>query len=82
MFPTSGYFMAVLTLFGVPWQKWLRFSLPIFLGWPLISLGLRRSPSSADGAERPAASVLLIDVRFLAAGLRPDHGQIEADDHQ
>ena len=40
VFPTSGYFMAVLALAGVPWQKWLRFYLPIFLGWVVISLGL------------------------------------------
>ena len=40
LFPTSGYFMAVLALAGVPWQKWLKFYLPIFLGWLVISLGL------------------------------------------
>ena len=40
LFPTSGYFMAVPALAGVPWQKWLRFYLPIFLGWVVISPGL------------------------------------------
>ena len=40
MFPTSGYFMAVLALAGVPWQKWLAFYLPIYAGWVVISLGL------------------------------------------
>ena len=40
LFPTSGYFMAVLALAGVPWQKWLKFYLPIFLGWVVIALGL------------------------------------------
>lgn len=40
LFPTSGYFMAVLALAGVPWQKWLKFYLPIFVGWLLICLGL------------------------------------------
>lgn len=40
LFPTSGYFMAVLALAGVPWQKWLKFYLPIFLGWVVIAMGL------------------------------------------
>lgn len=40
LFPTSGYFMAVLALAGVPWQKWLKFYLPIYLGWVVIALGL------------------------------------------
>jgi len=40
LFPTSGYFMAVLALAGVPWQKWLTFYLPICLGWVVIALGL------------------------------------------
>jgi uncharacterized ion transporter superfamily protein YfcC len=40
LFPTSGYFMAVLALAGVPWQKWLAFYLPIYAGWVAISLGL------------------------------------------
>lgn len=40
LFPTSGYFMAVLPLAGVPWQKWLRFYLPIYLGWVVIALAL------------------------------------------
>ena len=40
LFPTSGYFMAVLALAGVPWQKWLSFYLPIYLGWVVIAIGL------------------------------------------
>jgi len=28
--PTSGVLMAMLTLSGVPYQKWLRFILPLF----------------------------------------------------
>jgi uncharacterized ion transporter superfamily protein YfcC len=40
LFPTSGYFMAVLALAGVPWQKWLKFYLPLFAGWLVIALGL------------------------------------------
>lgn len=40
LFPTSGYFMAVLALAGVPWQKWLKFYLPVYLGWVGISLAL------------------------------------------
>ncbi len=40
LFPTSGYFMAVLAVAGVPWQKWLKFYLPIYGGWVLISLCL------------------------------------------
>lgn len=40
LFPTSGYFVTVLALAGVPWQKWLKLYLPIFLGWLVISFGL------------------------------------------
>lgn len=29
--PTSGILMAMLGLAGIPWQKWLRFVLPLFL---------------------------------------------------
>ena len=28
--PTSGVLMAMLTLAGIPYQKWLRFVLPLF----------------------------------------------------
>ncbi len=31
IYPTSGYFMAVLALAGIPWSRWLRFMLPLFL---------------------------------------------------
>lgn len=31
MFPTSGYFMAVLALAKIPWTRWLRFMLPLFV---------------------------------------------------
>ena len=31
IFPTSGYFMAVLALARIPWDRWLRFMLPLFL---------------------------------------------------
>ena len=29
--PTSGVLMAMLSLSGIPWQKWVRFVLPLFL---------------------------------------------------
>lgn len=32
-YPTSGYFMASLALAGIPWQKWAKFMLPLFLIW-------------------------------------------------
>lgn len=32
-YPTSGYFMASLALAGVPWEKWAKFMLPLFLIW-------------------------------------------------
>lgn len=38
LFPTSGYFMAALVLAGVPYQKWLRFFLPIFGVWATIAI--------------------------------------------
>jgi uncharacterized ion transporter superfamily protein YfcC len=37
---TSGDFIAVLALAGVPWQEWLKFYLPLFAGWAVIALGL------------------------------------------
>ncbi|WP_057914188.1 YfcC family protein [Peribacillus muralis] len=37
LYPTSGYFMATLALAGVAWQKWVRFYLPLFFIWFLIS---------------------------------------------
>ncbi|MBB3139175.1 YfcC family protein [Halomonas organivorans] len=39
LYPTSGYFMATLAIAGVPWQKWVKFFLPLFGTWVLISLG-------------------------------------------
>ncbi|MUV38282.1 uncharacterized protein JNUCC1_02120 [Lentibacillus sp. JNUCC-1] len=38
LYPTSGYFMAALTIAGVPYQKWLRFFLPLFVIFALISI--------------------------------------------
>ena len=38
LFPTSGYFMAALVIAGVPYQKWLRFFLPIFAVWATIAI--------------------------------------------
>lgn len=38
LFPTSGYFMAALIIAGVPYQKWLKFYLPLFAMLAAISL--------------------------------------------
>ncbi|WP_102158576.1 YfcC family protein [Zhihengliuella halotolerans] len=38
LFPTSGYFMATLAIAGVPWQKWVKFFIPLFLIWFVIAL--------------------------------------------
>ncbi|WP_309131420.1 YfcC family protein [Brevibacterium sp.] len=38
LYPTSGYFMATLALAGVPWQKWVKFFLPMFAGFIVVSL--------------------------------------------
>ena len=35
-YPTSGFFIASLALAGVPWQKWAKFMLPLFLIWLLV----------------------------------------------
>ncbi|REC93846.1 YfcC family protein [Kushneria indalinina] len=40
LYPTSGYFMATLALAGVPWQKWVRFFLPLFGMWVGIAVVL------------------------------------------
>lgn len=40
LYPTSGYFMATLGVAGVPWERWVRFFLPIFFTWMGISVGL------------------------------------------
>lgn len=37
-YPTSGYFMAALTIAGVEWHKWVRFFYPLFLTWGGISI--------------------------------------------
>lgn len=37
LYPTSGYFMATLALAGVAWQKWVRFYLPLFFIWFILS---------------------------------------------
>ena len=39
LYPTSGYFMATLALAGVSWNKWVKFFLPLFAIWILISMG-------------------------------------------
>ncbi|MFC6205798.1 YfcC family protein [Psychrobacter urativorans] len=39
LFPTSGYFMAALVIAGVPYQKWMRFFLPLFAVWAMIAIG-------------------------------------------
>lgn len=38
-YPTSGYFMATLALAGVPWSKWVKFFLPLFIAWIAIAMG-------------------------------------------
>lgn len=38
LYPTSGYFMATLALAGVPWNKWVKFFLPLFIFWILIAM--------------------------------------------
>ena len=38
LYPTSGYFMAALTIAGVTWQKWIRFFIPLFIVWAAISV--------------------------------------------
>lgn len=35
-YPTSGYFMASLALAGIPWEKWAKFMLPLFLIWTCV----------------------------------------------
>lgn len=39
LYPTSGYFMAALAIAGVEWHKWIKFFLPLFLIFMVISLG-------------------------------------------
>ena len=37
LYPTSGYFMAALAIGGVRWEKWVRFFLPLFGIWVVLS---------------------------------------------
>lgn len=40
MSPTSGYFMAALAIAGIPWQKWFKWMLPLFLIWSILGFVL------------------------------------------
>ncbi len=40
LFPTSGYFMAAISLAGVPWSKWAKFYFPLVCIWFMSSFGL------------------------------------------
>lgn len=33
IYPTAGYFIATLSVAGVPWPKWIRFFMPLFAIW-------------------------------------------------
>lgn len=35
IYPSSGYFMACIVNAGVPWKKWLKFYLPLFIIWTI-----------------------------------------------
>ena len=37
IYPVSGYLMASLTLAGVPYQKWVKFILPLIIIWTVIA---------------------------------------------
>lgn len=37
LYPVSGYFMATLGLAKVPYQKWLKFMVPLFLCWSAVA---------------------------------------------
>ncbi len=37
-YPTVGYFMATLAMIKVPYQKWIKFFLPLFLIWTVMAL--------------------------------------------
>ena len=46
LYPTSGYFMAALSIAGVEWHKWIKFFLPLFLilmGISLVALIVAQS---------------------------------------
>ena len=36
--PTQGYFMAALGILKIPWEKWVRWLLPLLLLW--LALGM------------------------------------------
>lgn len=38
IYPTSGYFMAAIAVGRVPWQRWVRFYLPLLGIWLTISI--------------------------------------------
>lgn len=38
LWPTSGYFMATLSIGGVEWPKWVKFYLPLFFRWLISSV--------------------------------------------
>lgn len=38
--PTSGYFMAALTIGGIEWKKWIKWAWPLFLAWYLEGIVL------------------------------------------
>ena len=37
LYPVSGYFMATLALAKVPWEKWVKFILPLFAIWSALA---------------------------------------------
>lgn len=37
-YPTVGYFMATLAMIRVPYQKWIKFFLPLFIIWTCMAL--------------------------------------------
>lgn len=39
IWPTQGYFMAVLAVGKVRWEKWVRFFLPLLCLWVLVAVG-------------------------------------------
>lgn len=38
LYPTSGYFMAALVIAGVPYQKWIKFFMPLFILLTALSI--------------------------------------------
>ena len=37
IYPVSGYLMASLTLAGMPYQKWVKFILPLIIIWTVLA---------------------------------------------